>query len=392
MTEAIVNLVPESRGVRAYKRGRVRPLEDDDLPGIVDLYGRVYPERPAASLAALKPRLEQILLHHPWLDERLPSLVYEDSSGAIAGFLGVLPRPMWCDGRKLTAAVSHSFLVAPGSRSSLAALQLARRFLAGSQDLSLAEGNDGSRRLWEGFGGSVLPLYSLCWIRPLRPGRYALGFLQRRGMRPAVGSLLRPLSALLDGFAPLVLPKLFRSAAAPFATQPLQPPQVTEAFARLTRQRTLRPEYDAAAFVWLLETLRANRIRGELRHMAVADRSGALRGWYVYYLRPDGVAEVLQLVAGPDAGGAVFDHLLHGARLAGASAVSGALDPAWLGTLAGRSCLFHHDGHSWMLVHSRQAPVLRAFHEGRAFVSRLDGEWWISSLLGYTEPHGRTDP
>lgn len=383
MTEAIVSLVPESRGVRVYKRGRVRPLADGDLPGIADLYARVYPERPAAWLAALKPRLEQILLHHPWRDERLPSLVYEDSSGAIAGFLGVLPRPMWFNGRRLIAAVSHSFLVAPGSRSSLAALQLARRFLEGSQDVSLAEGNDSSRRLWGGFGGSVLPLYSLCWMRPLRPGRCVLGFLQSRGMRPAVGSLLRPLSAILDGFAPLVLPKLFRSAATPLAAEPLRSPQATEVFARLTRQRTLRPEYDAAAFVWLLETLRANRIRGELRHMAVADQSGALRGWYVYYLRPDGVAEVLQLVAGSDEGGAVFDHLLHSARLAGASAVSGALDPAWLGTLAGRSCLFHHDGHSWMLVHSRQASVLRAFHEGQAFVSRLDGEWWISSLLGY---------
>ena len=393
MTEAIVNLVPESRRVRVYTRGRVRPLADDDLPGIADLYAHVYPERPAAWLDGLKPRLEQILLHHPWRDERLPSLVYEDSSGAIGGFLGVLPRPMWFNGRRLIAAVSHSFLVAPGSRSSLAALQLARRFLEGSQDLSLAEGNDSSRRLWEGFGGSVLPLYSLCWMRPLRPGRYALSFLQRRGLRPVVGSLLRPLSAMLDGLAPLVLPKLFRPAVTSLAAESLRPADAAAGFAQLTRSRMLRPEYNAAAFVWLLETLRANRIRGELRHTAVADQSGALRGWYVYYLRPDGVAEALQLVAGAGEGGAVFDHLLHDARLAGASAVSGALDPAWLGILAGRSCLFHHDGHSWMLVHSRQPSVLQAFHEGRAFLSRLDGEWWISSLLGYNRPsRGRADP
>ncbi|MGH8311847.1 MAG: GNAT family N-acetyltransferase [Gammaproteobacteria bacterium] len=360
----------------------MRPLQDDDLPGIADLYRRVYPERPAASLTILRQRLEQILLHHPWRDEQFPSLVYEDATGAIAGFLGVMPRPMRFNGRSLTAAVSHSFLVAPGSRSSLAALQLARRFLEGPQDLSLAEGNDRSRRLWEGFGGSVLPLYSLSWMRPLRPGRYALDFLRRRGMRPAVGSLLRPLSALLDGMAPLVLPKLLRPAAPTFAAESLRPSQAAAGFAECTK-RALRPEYDTAALVWLLEMLRANRAHGELRHMAVADQSGVVRGWYVYYLRPDGMAEILQLVAASDEAGTVFDHVLHSARLAGASAVSGALDPALLGTLAGRSCLFHHDGHSWMLVHSRQAAILMAFHQGKAFLSRLDGEWWITSLLGY---------
>ncbi|HKT31114.1 MAG TPA: hypothetical protein VJS89_01320 [Gammaproteobacteria bacterium] len=383
MSSAVINPLPQTRGPRRQPRGRVRALESGDLTRIAQLYARVYPARPDAALPELRERLERVLLHHPWPDPRLPSLVYEDTEGELVGFLGVLPRPMMHrDGRKLTAAISHSFLVAPGSRSTLAALQLAKRFLQGPQDLSLAEGNDSSRCLWERFGGSVLPLYSLGWVRPLRPARYALGFLQRRGLRPWLGTLLQPLCGLLDEYVRLVLPKWFRVTGISGA-EPLRASVAAAEFARLARLCSLRPVYDADSFGWLLETLRANRTHGELQHHAVVDAHGGLHGWYVYYLRPDSVAEVVQLVADPSRAATVFDHLLHSARCTRAIAVAGALDPAWLGTLAERGCLFHHDGHSWMLMHSRQSPVQSAFHEGRAFVSRLDGEWWISSLLGY---------
>lgn len=381
MPRAVVNFPPRSRRRRAQPRGRVRALDSGDLAHVVQLYARVYPERPDAALPELERRLQRILFQHPWPDPRLPSLVYEDAGGELTGFLGVLPRPMVCrDGRRLTAAISHSFLVAPASRASLAALHLARRFLEGPQDLSLAEGNDRSRSLWEGFGGSVSPLYSLCWVRPLRPARYALGFLQRRGLRPWASALLQPLCRLVDGCASLVLPKWFGSPAAS-GSQPLHPSDAATAFARLARRRNLRPDYTAESFAWLLETLRINRDHGELCQRAVASPHGGLYGWYVYYRRADTVAEVVQLVADPDHAGTVFEHLFHSARRAGAAAVVGALDPAWFDTLAERGCLFHHDGHSWLLVRSRESLALGAFQEGRAFLSRLDGEWWISSLL-----------
>jgi len=58
----------------------------------------------------------------------------------------------------------------------------------------------------------------------------------------------------------------------------------------------------------------------------------------------------------------------------------GQVDPAFFHALSKKDCLFHHDGGSWMLVHSRHPELLHAIHRGDAFLTRLEGEWWISFL------------
>jgi len=75
--------------------------------------------------------------------------------------------------------------------------------------------------------------------------------------------------------------------------------------------------------------------------------------------------------------GDVVDHLFERAYRGGAVAVSGQMDPAAFQALAARRCMFHHDGISWFLVHSRDREVLPAIHRGDAFLTRLEGEWCI---------------
>jgi len=71
------------------------------------------------------------------------------------------------------------------------------------------------------------------------------------------------------------------------------------------------------------------------------------------------------------------DHLFERAYRGGAVAVSGQMDPAAFQALAARRCMFHHDGISWFLIHSRDPEVLAAIHRGDAFLTRLEGEWCI---------------
>jgi hypothetical protein len=366
--------------------GFVRPVEEDDLSAIAELHSRLMPAQKDPAWGTLREQFSQLLLQHPWRNPYLRSLVYQESGGKVVGCIGVMPRPMVFEGRPITAAVSHSFMVEPGTRPMLAALALAQNFMNGPQDLSLAETGKVSRKLWERAGGSVSLLYSLCWTRPLRPSRYALAFLRRRGLPRPLEWGFKPACNLLDKLAPLagrsfrpVSPAAF--AAAGLASE-LECDGYCDTLAGAVRARSLYPRYDRHSAEWLLQTLAQKSGVGDFHRVLLRNSQRETVGWYLYFLEPGGgVGNVVQLGARDGYADMVFDHLCRHASDHGAIAVSGQLDPAFFHTLAARDCVFHHDGGSSFLVHSRNPEILQAIHRGDAFLSRLEGEWWISFLL-----------
>lgn len=360
--------------------GAVRPMEDRDLPQVAALYERVFGLKSCKDRDSLRERLMRVFVNHPWRDERIPSRVYEEPGGSIVGCLGVVPRPMTLNGRAITAAISHSFLVQPSSRASLAALHLVREFLAGPQDLAMCQGDDISRKLWEMTGGATSQVYSLCWTRPLKPSRYFVSFLQRRGLPARAVALLDPCCRLVDALMPRVAGKAFALQPPTADDDEMDAAAISQSLPRITASRALRPTYSAGTANWMLETLTTNPARGGLHKRMVRDK-GRVIGWYLYYLQADGMAEVIQLGADESSIDVVLDHLFHQAAADGAVAVSGQVDPMLFRALAGRQCVFHHENDSWMLVHARNPEIRDAINSGRAFISRMEGEWWISALL-----------
>src|SRR6185369_3355824 len=152
---------------------RVRSFIADDVPQVAELHRRLYRanEQPSPELEhSYRGFFQDVYLNNPWYDERLGPLVCEDGGGKIIGFLGVMPRPMRMGGRTIRAAVSSMWMVDPNHRAGLAAVQLLKAFLSGPQDLSYADESTGpSRKLWERLGGTTSLLYSMHWVRPLRP-------------------------------------------------------------------------------------------------------------------------------------------------------------------------------------------------------------------------------
>jgi hypothetical protein len=366
--------------------GFVRPVEDDDLGAIAELHSRLMPARKNPDLDTLREQFSRLLLQHPWRNPSLRSLVYQERGGRVAGCIGVMPRPMVFEGRPVTAAVSHSFMVEPGTRPMLAALALAQNFLNGPQDLSLAETGKVSRKLWERAGGSVSLLYSLCWTKPLRPSRYALSFLRRRGLPRPFEWGFKPACNLLDKLAPLAGRSFRFSSPATFAqaglASELECDGYCETLTAAVRTRSLYPRYDRQAAEWLLQTLAQKSGCGDFHRVLLRNSQREAVGWYLYFLEPGGgIGKVLQLGARGDCADMVFDHLCRHASDHGAIAISGQLDPVFFHTLAARDCVFHHDGGSSFLVHSRNPEILQAIHHGDAFLSRLEGEWWINFLL-----------
>jgi hypothetical protein len=359
------------------RTGRVRAFTPADLPAVARLHAIAFPNRRMGA-AEVEPYLAELFCGHPWQDDALPSLVYESRPGHVAGCLGVMPRPMRFRGRAITAAVSHHFMVEPDQRSTFAAVHLVRAFLSGPQQLSLAEGNDLSRKFWEGLHGTTAFLYSLHWLRPLRPAGYALSSVGAAGWRRRLVAHAQPVAAGVDAIAARGRSDWFGRRRTDLTGLPIDAASLAAAVEDQRGERALWPRYDGASLRWLLQVLAAKTSSGRLQQVMVRDGRGRLVGWYLYYLRPGRTSEVLQIGGPPTLAAATFDHLLAHARERGAVALSGRLEPPLVPVLASRRCLFRA-GASWMLVHSANREIVDAIHRGDALLSPLEGEWWMSA-------------
>lgn len=361
---------------------RIRILAEDDIPGAIALFGRVYPEYRWTSPAECESYFREMLFDNPWRDPELPSWVAEED-GRICGYYAVLPRPMLFRGRPVRAAVAGQFVVDPDQRHSLTTLQLAKAFLSGPQDLTLTDGaTDLGRRMWIGIGGTAPLLYSLHWIRPLRPARYVLSLLEERGrFALPLTFAARPLGAMADALSVRLRPNRFLREETELAEEALDPATMLAHLPEVLNGTALRPLYDARSLAWLLDQAARKTRFGRLRARCVLDGERRLMGWYLYYLREGRVSEVVQLAAREDSFDCVLRRLLTDAWRLGAAAVHGRLDPRFATELSQRHCWLRMEA-PWTLVHSRNADILAAIRQGDAFLSRLEGEWWMRFLGG----------
>ncbi len=368
---------PEADGphLARHQTKRIRPFVPEDISQVAALHKRVFPNNPFPD-AELRTYFQLLFFENPWYDADLPSLVYRENGGKILGFYGVLPRPMRIEGRPIRVAVSSQFIVDPSVRNRLAAVELQSAFFAGPQDLSFTDGaNEASRKVWEGLGGLTAFPYSVHWTRLLRPARY---FLQRSKQYRLFAPLqlaMRPMSAAVDFLAA-------RHRRSPF-WQTEQPPEedfdwktLFEHLPRFTVSKSLCPDYDEQSIRWLLERAAEKKSHGKLRKSLVRNSDGQIVGWYMYYLNPKGTSQVLQLVATKDTLRLVLRQLFFHAWRLGSAAVSGRVDPEFVTDLSQEHCLFNFHGPR-LLVHSKRADLREAVQRGDAFLTRLEGEWWM---------------
>jgi len=347
----------------------------EDIPQVAELHKRVFPVN-SLSLRELELHLRELFFENPWCDEDLSSLVYREDAGKIGGFYGVIPRRMRMNGRPIRVAVSSQFMVDPAVRNRLAAVELQSAFFAGPQDLSFTDGaNEASRKIWEGLGGFTAFPYSVHWMRLLRPARYLVERGKERGLPPLIEFALRPMSAGADFVAA-------HKRRSPFHQTEHSPEEdfswetLLQQLPKFAPAKSLCPHYDEGSLCWLLEQANAKKSHGCLRKALVRNDRGQIAGWYMYYLKPNGTSQVLQLVATKNSIRRVLRQLFYYAWRSGSSAVSGRLDPEFVTEFSEERCLFNFNGPR-MLVHSKRADLREAIQRGDAFLTRLEGEWWM---------------
>jgi hypothetical protein len=361
----------------ARRTGEIRPFVEQDVPQVARLHQAIFtPAAPRGGRAggSYHAYFTRVFLHSPWRNPALPSLVYQEPDGQVAGFLGVAPRRIVVDGRRFQAAISSQFVVERSTGAGLVAVRLAKAFFDGPQDLSISdEANDGTRRIWEGLGGTTSLVHSMHWVRPLKPARFVLSLVGRRRGCAAIAVMARPVAVIADAIAT-------RSSFSPLYTeQPggslvdLTEQIFLEQFARFAGDRSLRVEYDDRSTHWLWERVRHRKPDGVL-HASVLRHDHTILGWFMYHLGRDRVADVLQIAGTRSTIHDVLEHLFHDAARRGAVAASGRVEPRFLQALSDVHCVFHCRG-PWVLVHAKQPELVRCFQGEKAFFSRLDGEW-----------------
>jgi hypothetical protein len=343
------------------------------------LWLRVFHRKAGPVAKPLKDYFRQVFFDNPWADADLPSLVYEEPGRGIAGFLGIIPRWMVFNGRRIRVAVASQLMV-DGSDRAYPAAKLMRRLFAGPQDLAFSDGaNDFSERLWRACGGDVALLYSLQWTRILRPILYARSLIRTRGgwhyalAADALGPACHALDALVARTGPGArwLPDC---ADCTIVDDPADD-VLYEEVRGLAAGRRLQPGDDFESFRWLLHRAAEKRMYGALRKAVVHEPGGRVLGWYLCYMKPGAVAQVLQFGARSHAVHKVLNCLFYRARSEGAVAISGELEPRYTRELAAARCDFGWPGCA-VVAHTRDTALLNAIHRGDAFISRLEGEWW----------------
>src|SRR2546422_11275069 len=116
---------------------KIRAFSPGDVSQVAALYLKVFQLQEPHDPRLLQHRFAHVYFENPWNDAQLPSLVYEEDSGKISGFLGVMPRCFSFRGRQIRAAVSSNFMVEESLRHFLIAVQLLKKFFEGPQDLSI---------------------------------------------------------------------------------------------------------------------------------------------------------------------------------------------------------------------------------------------------------------
>ena len=354
---------------------QVRPFEIADIPPVVQLRRKCFKSSGQPTQRLAEARFRKVLFENPWYRKDMSSLVAVDETEAVVGFLGVVPRPMTYRGQPVWMAVPTQLMADPEGHT-LAGVTLLQTFMNGPQDFSVTDlAGDQTRRIRTALGDTLASLYSLYWIRPLKPAQFARQSWRLQGLAKFA---FRSIGKVADHYLARQSMSHFHLPRPDCHSVDIGSERLCALHDMYLRRHVLAPAYTQADLDWIISDLRTERPSNEmLRIREVLDESGHSLGWYLYCVKSAGAAQVLQFGGNPDEIGRVLAALFHDAYSDGAVHVTGRVQPEHLPQLSHASIHFSRAG-PWVVVASRRSELRDEFLEGRAWLTRLEGEWWMN--------------
>jgi hypothetical protein len=352
----------------------VRPMTADEIPQIAELYRFVDNSDWRIPPAEVPLWFERTLLSDPWADPEIPTLVHVEDSGEITAFIASHVRRMRFDDRTIRLAAGGPLIVHPKARNRAVGPRLWRQYIDGPQELTTTDGaSDEMRQIFELIGGQMLHPSSMAWARVFRPFSF-LGNRVLDARRKALGAHVWP---ALDHLAAKTVPYFAEPNADGAITELLTPQLLLEHLPVVTRSLRLFPDYDEPYLNWLFAELHHNRTWGTPVRRFVRDRQGRALGWYVYYLLAGEGCQVVHIANSDRHADDVLEALFADISEHDGAGAQGRVEPRLLSALAQRGALFRFSARS--LVHSKEPELLAVLAAGRALLTRLEGDWWMST-------------
>jgi hypothetical protein len=358
----------------------VRAFELSHLSDVARLFHKIFRGNKGAVPASLAPYLKEIFFEHPWRDEDLPSLVHVSQDGRVDGFIGVLPLRLKLNGKKVRAAVYGSLMVEEPEKNPLTGARLMRKVILGPQDISISEtANPVSQAMHARLGGRVLPLNSMEWLMVIKPLGTTVALASRvAGVLKVLAPFARAGDAVLSRWKS-GQSKSERPAPAAFTRGEDASEERFIAYAlRSAAQFALRPDWNETVLKWLLTHAAAKEEHGPMVRRLVYGKGDTPIGGYIAYMRPGGLAWVLQILTEPGRAGPVLDDLAAYAQSHGAVALRGRTHPTLMEPLLKRGCVFLQ--RSATIVHASDETLMAAAAQD-GLINGLAAESW-SRLIG----------
>ncbi|MFD1793159.1 hypothetical protein ACFSE0_16195 [Ochrobactrum teleogrylli] len=344
----------------------------DDIPAVRDLFRQVFRPEATSNDESFDRYFQQVFFENPYYDADLCSIVHEDSKGEIDSTLCVLPIPYHVDGKIVMGRLLCAYMMRPGS-SPRGAAELTLTLRSRPNDFSFSDSAAPvSTRHFSAVGGITLDTHGLAWTRIFRAASYVAQFVAERRVAlrgwPAakVGQLLDPL---------VPLPKLRTFTNGKLTVQDIEQSDAIGLIRHFLPTYDAYPAWTEQDLHWVLNLARDNRAAGALRSCSVSGTSGEPVGFFCYYARPNGIAEVLSILAPKNREQAVVEVMLSHLQEAGHIAAQGRADPHFLGALSQQSVMFFRLKANVCVV-TANPDVLNALDHNDIFVGGLAGESW----------------
>ena len=357
---------------------RVRPLVEDDLESVADLFLQRFRKRrrtPRAR-AEIADCMKTLYLEHPNRVGDADALVSVDGEGRVAAFVGAHRTRFVLDGRPLDVGVTGTLMASPDPRHAFAAVQLLRETRKVDVDFIVTDSaNRASLAVCQALNYFPVSPDSLEWMCVFEPASLALQKLRDRAALPGL-SALRPFARALDLAAAAALRRLTPPARrSDWRDEEADDDAYIAAVAGLGGGFRLRPDLGDREFRWLIARARERRSAGPLHLRVLYDPAGAIVGAYAAYGGRGESARVFHCLAAPNAWGRLFDAMRESARERGCIAAHGPLKaPMMAHAYAVRGVVFYYAGG--MLVYTNRPDVRSVIERGEAILGGFAGDRW----------------
>ena len=379
MNRGVALAVPISAPVRTRPlNARVRPLVEDDLDQVADLFLQRFRKsgRTPRARAEIAECMKTLYLEHPNRVGDADALVSLDAEGRVGAFCGGTRTGFVLDGKPLSGCVTGALMASPEPRHALAAVQILRESRRLDYDFIVTDSaNRASLAMCQALAYFPVSPDSLEWMCVFEPAALALQKLKDRASVPGLGAL-RPFARALD----LAGGAAWRRLAPPprrsdWRDEEADSDAYIAAVAGLGDPFRLRPDLGAQEFHWLIDRARERRGAGRLHLRVLYDPSGAPAGAYAAYGGKGQSARVFHCLAAPHAWGRLFDAMRESARERGCIAAHGPLKaPMMAHAYAVRGMVFYYAGG--MLAYTNRPDVRSAIQRGEALLGGFAGDRW----------------